>query len=216
MVGMERPLRLPLLLLDALGAGLSAAGLGAALWMIFFHNEHAVSELRGYTRMISSATQDLAALRSAGERQRATLKERQAELAAGGQLPVRIPLEDYFQTLSQLAVRHHLRVVRHNPLPPRSYPGLLEQRYAYEVIGTMPDLARFFKAVEDAEFWADIGYLKIDGGQPQEGGHSGERRNPKGGEVGARMDSRASSERTASLTFSLFSAARTDGASGSE
>ena len=191
---MARPGKLPLLLLDALGASLSAAGLLAALWMIFFHNEHAASELRDYTQMISSATQDLAALRSAGDRQRATLKERQAELATNGQLPVQISIEEYFQTLSRLAVQHHLRVVRHNPLPPRSYPGLLEQRYAYEVIGTMPDLARFFKAIEDADFWADISHLKIDGSQPQ------------GGEP--------TDQRTASLTISLFSAARAEGASG--
>lgn len=194
MVGMARFGKLPLLLLDALGASLSAVGLLAALWMTFFHNEHATSELRDYTQMITSTTQDLSTLQSAGDRQRATLKERQAELATSGQLPVEISLEEYFQTLSQLAVQHHLRVVRHNPLTPRNYPGLLEQRYAYEVIGTMPDLARFFKAIEDAEFWADISYLKIDGGQPPGG--------------------KPTDDRTASLTISLFSAARAEGASG--
>jgi hypothetical protein len=86
-------------------------------------------------------------------------------------------------------------VVRHNPLGPRSYPGLLEQRYAYEVIGTQPDLARFLRAIEDAEFWADISYLKIDGGKRQ------------GGEPTDECD--------ALLTISLFSAARAEGASES-
>jgi hypothetical protein len=118
------------------------------------------------------------------------LKERQVELATSGQLPAQIPIEEYFQTLSRLAGRHHLRVVRHNPLGPRSYPGLLEQRYAYEVIGTMPDIARFFRAIEDAEFWADISYLKIDGGPPSA---------DQGGEP--------TDERDAILTISLFSAA---------
>ena len=195
---MTRPRKLPLLLLDVLGASMSAAGLLVALWVTIFHNEHATSELRDSTQMISSSTQDLAALRSAGDRQRATLKERQAELATSGQLPAQIPIEEYFQTLSRLAIQHRLRVVRHNPLGARSYPGLLEQRYAYEVIGTMPDLARFFKAIEDAErsrFWADISYLKIDGGNRQSG--------------------EPTDERVAVLTISLFSAARTDGASGS-
>ena len=190
MVAITRSNKLHLLILDALGASLSAAGLGAALWLFLIHNQHAASELRDYNQMIASATQDLAALRSAGDRQRATLKERQAELAGGGQLPVEISLEEYFQTLSRLAVQHRLRVVRHNPLTSRTYPGLLEQRYAYEVIGTMPDLARFFRAIEDAEFWADISYLKIHNGQPQ------------GGET--------TEERIASLTISLFSAAAND------
>ena len=184
---MTRPGKLPLLLLDALGASLSAAGLLVAFWMTFFHNEHATAELRDFTQMISSTTQNLAALRSAGDGQRATLKERQVELATSGQLPAQIPIEEYLQTLSRLAIQHHLRVVRHNPLGPRSYPGLLEQRYAYEVTGTMPDLARFFRAIEDAEFWADISYLRIDGG------------NRQGGEP--------TDERDAVLTISLFSAA---------
>ena len=190
---MTRPGKLPLLLLDALGASLSGVGLLTALWMTFFHNEHATTELRDFTQMISSATQNLAALRSAGDGQRATLKERQVELATSGQLPAQIPIEEYFQTLSRLAIQNHLRVVRHNPLGPRSYPGLLEQRYAYEVIGIQPDLARFLRAIEDAEFWADISYLKIDGGKRQ------------GGEPTDECD--------ALLTISLFSAARAEGAS---
>jgi len=195
---MARPGRLPLLVLDALAATLLAAGFLTAFWMIFLHEAHAAAELGELAHMISTATQDLAALRSAGERQRATLKERQAELATGGQLPAQISIEEYFQTLSRLALQHHLRVVRHNPLAPRTYPGLLEQRYAYEVIGTMPDLARFFRAIEDAErsrFWADISYLKIDAGNRQNG--------------------EPTNERDAVLTISLFSAARADGASGS-
>ncbi len=187
MVAIKRSGKLHLLLLDALGASLSAVGVGAALWLFLVHNQHTVSELRDYNQLISSATQDLAALRTARDRQQATLQDRQTELAAGGQLPSEISLEGYFQTLSRLAVQHRLRVVRHNPLTSRNYPGLLEQRYAYEVIGTMPDLARFFKAIEDAEFWADISYLKIHDGQPQ-GGDPTE-------------------ERIASLTISLFSAA---------
>lgn len=191
---MTRPGKLPLLLLDALGASLSGAGLLAALRMTFFHNEHATTELRDFTQMISSATQNLAALRAAVDGQRATLKERQVELATSGQLPAQIPIEEYFQTLSRLAIQHHLRVVRHNPLGPRSYPGLLEQRYAYEVIGTQPDLARFLRAIEDAEFWADISYLKIDGGKRQ------------GGEPTDECD--------ALLTISLFSAARAEDGSG--
>ena len=189
---MTRPGKLSLLLLDALGASLSGAGLLVAFWMTFFHNEHATTQLRDFTQLISSATQNLAALRTAGDGQRATLKEQQVELATSGQLPAQIPIEEYFQTLSRLAKQNHLDVVRHNPLGPRSYPGLLEQRYAYEVSGTMPHLALFFRAIEDAEFWADISYLKIDGG-------------PSSADQGPGAP--GTDKRDALLTISLFSAA---------
>jgi hypothetical protein len=58
---MTRPGKLSLLLLDALGASMSATGLLVAFGMTFFHNEHATTELRDFTQMISSTTQDLAA-----------------------------------------------------------------------------------------------------------------------------------------------------------
>ncbi len=192
---MTRRKGLSLLLLDAIGACLLAGAFLTAAWLTFVHNEHATVEVNELTELISTATQDLKALQTAEERQRAILKERQSELTAGGQLPAKIQIEEYFQTLSRLAAQHNLRVIRHNPLASRSYPGLLEQRYVYEVIGTMPDLARFFKAIEDAEFWADVSYLKIDGGRR----NSGE----------------PTDERVASLTISLFSAARAESASES-
>jgi hypothetical protein len=59
-------------------------------------------------------------------------------------------------------------------------------RYAYEITGAMPDIARFFRAVEQTEFWADISFLKVDqGAGPLQAG---------------------SARRVASLTISLFSA----------
>jgi Tfp pilus assembly protein PilO len=192
---MSRSGRVPLLLLDVLGASTLAACLLTVAWLTLFHSDHAVGELRDLQQTINSAAQDLSSLRAAADRQRATLKERQAELATHGQLPAQVPVEEYFQNLSRLVAQHRLRVVRHNPLTPRSYPGLLEQRFAYEVMGTMPDLARFFRAIEEADFWADVSYLKIDGGPRQ---------------ADAPTD-----ERVASLTISIFSAPRADGGSGS-
>ena len=191
---MTRPGKVPLLLLDVLGASTLGACLVTAAWLTLFHSDHATAELRDLRQTFNSAAQDLATLRAATDRQRATLKQRQAELATNGQLPAQVPAEAYFQNLSRLAAQHRLRVVRQNPLTPRSYPGLLEERYVYEVMGTMPDLARFFKAIEDADFWADVSYLKIDGG-------------PRQGDA-------PTDERVASLTISIFSAPRTDAGSG--
>ncbi|MFH1107979.1 MAG: hypothetical protein V1790_02105 [Planctomycetota bacterium] len=200
---MARSGKVPLLLLDVLGAATLAACLLTSAWLTLFHSDHAVGELRDLRQTINSAAQDLSSLRAAADRQRATLKERQAELATHGQLPAHVPVEEYFQNLSRLAALHRLRVVRHNPLTSRSYPGLLEQRFAYEVMGTMPDLARFFRAIEEADFWADVSYLKIDGGPRQAAARD------QGGSVPT------TDERVASLTISIFSAPRADGGSGS-
>ena len=92
----------------------------------------------------------------------------QAELAAAGALPSQTPQETHLRELSGLAAQNHLSVVRQLPLSPREYPGVLEQRFAYEVTGTMPDLARFFKAVELSPSWTDISYLKMDQGKGTE------------------------------------------------
>ena len=104
-----------------------------------------------------------------------------------GRLPTGTSVESYFQELSALALQNRLRVVRHNPLMARSYPGLLEQRFAYEVVGTLSDLAQFFKAIERTDFWADVSYLRIGDGRGS--GRSGQR-----------------AMRTAVLTISIFSA----------
>ena len=108
---------------------------------------------------------------------------RQSQLAAVGPLPSEVPSESYLRTLSSLASENKLTVVRQLPLSPRDYPGLLEQRFAYEVSGTLPDLARFFKAVELSPSWTDISYLKVETGKSTEG----------------------ESHRSALLTFSVFS-----------
>lgn len=141
---------------------------------------------------VRKAESDLAAFRGVCDRQRALLSEREGELARSGQLPAQTPIERYFQTLSEMASRYELNVNRQHPLSPRNYAGLLEQRYAYELNGTTENLLKLFRAVEGADFWADIGFLKIE---------------CRGGAVDG-----ASTDRTASLTISLFSALPDDGA----
>ena len=66
----------------------------------------------------------------------------------------------------------------------------MELRYALEVAGTTPNLTWFFKSIEDAQFWADISYLKVEG-----------EKSPRG---------ESSDQRLASLTISLFSSAPPD------
>ena len=185
---MNRQRHLSILLMDLTGAAVCAGLMSAFVWFAYFRGDRTVAEIRERSETIADARRDLAALHISLDQQRTILQQRQAELVAGGQLPDETPIEEYFQTLSRVASTHRLHVVRHNPISPRTYPGLLEQRYAYEVSGSMPDIARFLKAIEDAKFWADVSYLKIDAGSRQAGP--------------------ASIERVASLTISVFSSSR--------
>jgi len=188
---MKKERALSILIVDLAGGVISAGLLSVFAWSAFLRGDSTVTEIRELSATIAGSRRVLGELRTSLDQQSTVLKQRQADLAEGGKLPEQTPIEEYFQTLSQVASTHHLHVVRHNPLSPRTYPGLLEQRYAYEVTGTMPDIARFLKAIEDAKFWADVSYLRIGAGTQQGDGNSG--------------------ERVAALTISIFSSSRGDG-----
>ena len=183
--------RVPLLVIDAAGAAIVAVCVLVSVWLTAVRPDGAKSEITGLTRLIQAAQKDLIDQRAACDHQRAVLADRSAELAESGHLPEQTPLEEYFRTLSDLAARHQLRVVRQNPLSSRRYPGLLEQRFAYEKTGSTPDLVHFFKAIETIDFWADISYLKVESGQSPYG--------------------RTPSDRVATLTLSLFSVLPSNG-----
>lgn len=179
------------MLIDGIGAtAFAGCLLGCAYIAVIRAGEVAV-ETRELTTTLNNASDDLATARAACERQRAILEQRKSEAASERQLPNKLPLEEYFQRISSLAESNQVRVLRQNPLPGRRYPGLLEQRSAFEVSSTMPDLARFFKAVETDESWADIAYLKIAGSE----GHAADA---------------VEGERVTTMTFSLFSADKSE------
>ena len=121
------------------------------------------------------------------DQQRRMLVQRRRELSERGHLPETTPVEEYFQAIAAVAVDNRLLVVRHQPLSSRSYPGLLERRYVYEVAGGFSQLMQFLKAIEQSGFWADVSYFRIQK-------HRGT----------GKADS---AERSAMLTMSLFSAA---------
>ncbi len=182
--------------IDVMGGCAVAACLLGFIWLTMIRPDRTRTEISELTRLLQQARQDRRALRIARNEQSAILQSHQARLARTGQLPTDAPIEEYFQTLSVLASEHRLRVVRHKPLTSRSYPGLLEQRYTYEVTGSLPDLVLFLKAIEDADFWADVSYLAIDRGH--------------------RAADSASADRLAALTISLFSAATGEARTGKE
>jgi hypothetical protein len=155
------------------------------VWLTWVQSDRTKSETKELASVIDKARHDLGRFQAERRKQRALLAARREELTRAGELPTQTPIEAYFQTLSRFASQHQLRVVRHKPLPPRTYPGLLERLFTYEVRGPMPNVLRFLKMIEEAEFWADVGYLSLDRGTgPQH----------------------ASSERVAALTISLFAA----------
>ncbi|MGB2984559.1 MAG: hypothetical protein WBE26_01640 [Phycisphaerae bacterium] len=187
---MGRSRRLSLQIIDMLGGCTVAACLLGFVWLTVVRGDQTAGELKALTRLIHTARQDVRAVRAARDRQRALLEDRQTALADRGHLPTQVPIEEYFQTLSTLASRHRLRVIQNNPLAERRYPGLLEQRYAYEVTGSLPDLVGFLQSIESTDFWADVSYLKVVRGVgPEEA---------------------VSDKRVALLTLSLFAALQAD------
>jgi len=182
--------------LDAIGLFTVAVCLTVTLWLILVRwdqTKQQADELRGILR---NAEQDRQSLRAAQLQQVDLLTRRQRELDASGRLPQRPPLEAYFQELSALAARRGLTVIRHQPLTEHRYPGLVEHCYAYEVSGTYPSLARFLRDIEKADYWADVGYLKLDGGPL--------------------LNTSEDALRVAQLTISLFSAPAPAGKPGDD
>ena len=175
-----------LLAIDIVGGGVVAACLCGFLWLMAVHSDQTTREIREATRTIQTVQQELASLKNVRESQRTILQTRRAELARDGQLPEQIPLEEYFQALMGLTKQHRLKVLSHHPVAHRQYPGLLEQRYTYELSGSTHDLIRFLSEVERTSYWADVSYLKVERGHAPAGG--------------------VSDERMARLTLSLFSA----------
>ncbi|MBI4717854.1 MAG: hypothetical protein HY763_08635 [Planctomycetes bacterium] len=182
---MRRDANWPLIAIDLLGSALVAACLAVFTWATLWNNQRLEKEIVTLRQTIAGSQQALATLQGVRDRQRTEAARRHAELAQRGRLPAAAPLEEYFQVLSGLAARHRLSVIGQTPSESRSYPGLLEQCFTYEVAGTTGDLLRFLREIEETGYWADVSYLKID-----EGRSSGE---PTVG------------RRVAALTVSLFS-----------
>ncbi len=175
-----------MLAIDAVGGSITTVFVLVFLWLVLVQSRAATSDAKQLGQAVQSTRTNLAQVRATCDRLRTSLADRQAELLRTGRLPDHPPVEEYFQTLSELAAQNQLRVVRHNPLPSRTYSGLFEQRFAYEVMGSAPNVISFLWAIEHTDFWADVSYFKIDKGRiPVNGGVN---------------------QRAAVLTISLFSA----------
>ena len=187
---MRRENELTLIVTDVVGAGLLAACLVTSVWFLFVQSNETTKEIGVLRSRVGQVRRELTSVRQMAEQKSSQLAAIQTELEATGQLPTRTPVDQYSQTVLDLAAHFQLRVIRQNPVALRMYPGLLEQRYAYELHGGTKDFVAFFAAVEQTSFWADISYLRFhDGGMsgPDSSGH-----------------------RVASFTVSLFSAPKVE------
>ena len=184
---MKRERNWSIWLIDGAGLTVVVAIMTSAVWLFAVSGERMRGQIRRLVRATAVARGDLEVLQREQGAQARLLSHRQRELSTQGRLPTETSVESYFQELSALALQNGLRVVRHNPLMARSYPGLLEQRFAYEVVGTLSDLGQFFKAIERSDFWADVSYLRIGDGH-------------------GKGRSKQAATRTALLTISIFSA----------
>jgi Tfp pilus assembly protein PilO len=195
MVGMMSFRRTSLRVIDLLGGSLVASCLFVFVWVTALQPNQTQAQIEELVRRVDKAQRDLAAPVADTARQRLLLEEYREKLERLGQLPDGVDIESYFQHLSQLSDHHNLRVVRQEPLSRQIYPGLSEERYAYDVVGVFPDILAFLKSIEETDYWADVSYLKV--------------------EQRTQSKTQTGRERVASLVISLFSA-RTDQQAGIE
>lgn len=179
--------RSTLVLVDSIGGALVLTCAVTFVWLTFLREDGADSEIESLTQAVTAMRKDLAEVNAEFDAGRAELETKNTDLAAEGQLPGRGPVDEDLKVLSELARRHQVKIVRMTELPSRRYPGLLELRYTLDARTPLSNLMDFFRALEEADIWADISYLKVVAGNAP-----GQVQQP---------------ERLAQLTVSLFSAA---------
>jgi hypothetical protein len=165
---MIRNLRFPNLLIDLAGGAISVFLLLVAAWLGVIRQSDTASERDELISAIADTRENLFKLRRVRDAQQDSLNRMLAEGSSRGPLPDRAPVESYLQALAGLCAQHHVNVVSQHPLSPRNYPGLLEQRYAYDISGTAPDLLRFLRAIESLDYWCDVSYLSLERSQTHE------------------------------------------------
>jgi hypothetical protein len=169
---------------NGMGAALVAVCLVCASWVVIVRTDQVTDQGRDINVELEAARQDLVQLRESCDRQRVLIAHRERELKERGKLPSKPPVEAYFQALARLTALHGLNVRAHRPSGQRTYPGLVEQRFAYELTGPVDDLVRFLAAMEQSEYWCDVSYLSL--------------------EEGASADAHADPIPVAQLTISMF------------
>ncbi len=131
-------------------------------WLAFLRDRGGLSEIVELRASISDSKSRLFDLNERLADQEERVRGLQAEADTTGRLPEQIPIEEDLQSIDTLAKWYDVEVTRLLPLASMEYAGLKEQRYSLEASGKTLNLLAFFRAIEEADFWADIGYLKIE------------------------------------------------------
>ena len=160
---MNQQRQLPVLVVDLLCGCVMAICVAGLMWMTLVRSDDSRGVIRTMESRVVEAQRELASVRAERDQRRTLLLERRQRLADSGQLPEKLPLVEYFQTVSRLAQSHDLRIVRQRPAPPREYPGLLEHRIEYEVSGSFPDLVRFLNQLEQSKLFWIVESLTVSG-----------------------------------------------------
>lgn len=172
MVGNRNNVNFSLALVNGAGACIVAVCLVSAAWLLVVRADHFSSEQIELAQRWETARQDLIQLRDAYDRQQSIVEQRRKELNERGKLPQAAPVEDYFQRLARFTTDYGLHIRAHRPHGSRTYPGLVEQRFAYEITGPVDNVIRFLAAVESTEFWCDISYFALEDGISNEPGQA--------------------------------------------
>lgn len=177
---------------DVLGFVVIAGCIAATIAILSDQSERRSQTIPDLLRVIDDTSIAIKRLEQQLENKQEEIGSLRKELYAPGHLPQATSMEQYIRELSELAAGHGVQVVLQKPLPSVTYPGLMEERLSYTVSGTGNAILRFLHDVEEADQWADVGYLNI-------------RRQSPGRSVSAGANRKGDTNVTALLTFSLFS-----------
>ncbi len=155
-------MRSKLMMMDAAGGTLVLGLLLTAGWLAFLRDQGGLSEIDELHIDISASESRLFDLRTRLSEREERVRILQVEADTTGRLPEQIPIEEDLNSIDKLALSFDVEVTRLLPIASVEYAGLTEQRYRLEAGGTTLNLLAFLRAIEDADFWADIGYLKIE------------------------------------------------------
>lgn len=175
------------LLIDIAGGAVFAVMLTVSICLTVVESGKASQRIKATRGAIESTETALRTMETEHIQLEHDLADRRDGDAAETTLPDQQATEAFFQSLSSLAAKHELRVLRQSPLGVQQYPGIVERQFAFELAGAVPRIASFLRAFEQREDWADIAYIDL------------------GGAVTG--SDAAHGDRSASLTVSLYAAA---------
>lgn len=161
MVG-EQTSRFRFTTVDVVGGAVFATIVLACAWLLTMRFREQSDDMATLTTELNRAQSDLAALRLVHDRQAEQLRLRRKEIATSGWLPDHAPVESILKSIGEAAAARELTVVAQKPLSARTYPGVREERYAYDVVGASGGIAGLLGDIERSGWWCDVSFLSVE------------------------------------------------------